>query len=113
MDGGAWWATVHGVAKSRMRLSMCSRRLVEGNVPEQNFFPKPTAPGSWQHQGDGPGDGGRVLPSPGKIETDHLCRAAGGQGRLWAAAACRAVLIPSTGGKKEAFSLRKQWPCMF
>ena len=21
MDGGAWWATVHGVAKSRMRLS--------------------------------------------------------------------------------------------
>ena len=21
MDGGAWWATVHGVAKSRIRLS--------------------------------------------------------------------------------------------
>ena len=21
MDGGAWWATVHGVAKSRTRLS--------------------------------------------------------------------------------------------
>lgn len=45
-----------------------------------------------------------MLPSPGKIETDHLCRAAGGQGPALAAAACRAVLIPSTGGKKEAFS---------
>ena len=25
MDGGAWWATVHGVAKSRTRLSMDAR----------------------------------------------------------------------------------------
>ena len=24
MDGGAWWATVHGVAKSRTRLSDCT-----------------------------------------------------------------------------------------
>ena len=54
-----------------------------------------------------------MLPSPAKIETDRLCRAAEGQGWLWAVAACRAVLIPSTGGKKEAFSLQKQWPCMF
>ena len=113
MDGRAWWATVHGVAKSWTRLSVCSQRLVEGNVPEQDFFPMPSPPGSWQHQGDMPGDGGRVLPSPAKIETDRLCRAAGGQGRLWAVTACRPVLIPSTGGKKEAFSLQKQWPCVF
>ena len=25
MDRGAWWATVHGVAKSRTRLSLCAR----------------------------------------------------------------------------------------
>ena len=24
MDGGAWWATAHGVAKSRTRLSDCT-----------------------------------------------------------------------------------------
>ena len=24
MDGGAWWAAVHGVAKSRTRLSDCT-----------------------------------------------------------------------------------------
>ena len=29
MDGGAWWATVHGVAKSRTRLS---------NFPSFHFF---------------------------------------------------------------------------
>ena len=27
MDGGAWWATVHGVAKSRTRLSNFTRSL--------------------------------------------------------------------------------------
>ena len=29
MDGGAWWATVHGVAKSRTRLSNFSLSLTE------------------------------------------------------------------------------------
>ena len=28
MDGGAWWATVHGVAKSRTRLSDFTHSLV-------------------------------------------------------------------------------------
>ena len=34
MDGGAWWATVHGVAKSRTQLSdfTFSRFLKKGNI---------------------------------------------------------------------------------
>ena len=30
MDGGAWWATVHGVAKSRTRLSNSTFTLTSG-----------------------------------------------------------------------------------
>jgi len=30
MDRGAWWATVHGVAKSRARLSMPTHTAVTG-----------------------------------------------------------------------------------
>ena len=30
MDGGAWWATVHGVAKSRTRLSDITHSLYVG-----------------------------------------------------------------------------------
>ena len=47
MDGGAWWATVHGVAKSRTRLSdftftlythtTCSLPL-DGAVPRQHYW---------------------------------------------------------------------------
>ena len=34
MDGGAWWATVHGVAKSRTRLSeRVSDRVLEAASP--------------------------------------------------------------------------------
>ena len=33
MDGGAWWATVHGVAKSRTRLS---GSLLQYNWRQQN-----------------------------------------------------------------------------
>ena len=29
MDGGAWWATVHGVAKSRIRLSNFTLTFLE------------------------------------------------------------------------------------
>jgi len=29
MDGGAWWATVHGVAKSRTRLSDFTHSLTQ------------------------------------------------------------------------------------
>ena len=31
MDGGAWWATVHGVAKSQTRLSNLTYAFGEGN----------------------------------------------------------------------------------
>ena len=34
MDGGTWWATVHGVAKSRTRLSEFTFTLVD-----RGFFP--------------------------------------------------------------------------
>ena len=45
MDGGAWWATVHGVAKSRTRLSdftflsfpMTSQVLLEHCVSAYNL----------------------------------------------------------------------------
>ena len=30
MDGGAWWATVHGVSKSRTRFSMCMQGFLGG-----------------------------------------------------------------------------------
>ena len=33
MDGGAWWATVQGIAKSRTRLSDLTLTL-QGNVDE-------------------------------------------------------------------------------
>ena len=32
MDGGAWWATVHGVAKSRTRLRLRFSVLLKGSV---------------------------------------------------------------------------------
>ena len=33
MDGGAWWATAHGVAKSRTRLSDFTFRSLLSRVP--------------------------------------------------------------------------------
>ena len=54
MDGGAWWATVHGVSKSRTRFSMCMQGFLggalvknllpmqetqEGSIPELGRFP--------------------------------------------------------------------------
>ena len=32
MNRGAWWATVHGVAKSQTRLSICTHRLIKGLI---------------------------------------------------------------------------------
>ena len=32
MDGGPWWATVHGVAKSRTRLSELTNYYVQGTL---------------------------------------------------------------------------------
>ena len=44
MDGGAWWATVHGVAKSQTRLSDFTFTLVETLVSYLSFwlFPRVT-----------------------------------------------------------------------
>ena len=37
MDGGAWWAPVHGVAKSRARLTLCDPMdYSPWNSPGQN-----------------------------------------------------------------------------
>ena len=36
MDGGAWWATVHGVAKSQTRLSDFTYLLTDG-VAENGY----------------------------------------------------------------------------
>ena len=38
MDGGAWWATVHGVAKSHTRLSDFTHSLTQGIL--SNMKPK-------------------------------------------------------------------------
>ena len=35
MDGGAWWATVHGVAKSRTRLSDFTHSLTHSKKVER------------------------------------------------------------------------------
>ena len=42
MDRGAWWATVHGVAKSQTRLSDLARihRILEGAKCYENSFGK-------------------------------------------------------------------------
>ena len=41
MDGGAWWATVHGVAKSRTRLSDFRRGLLhQDTVPALLSHPR-------------------------------------------------------------------------
>ena len=38
MDGGAWWATVHGVAKSRKRLSDFSFLLCGIAIPQSGLL---------------------------------------------------------------------------
>ena len=47
MDRGAWWATVHGVAKGRTGLSMCTMNpydslasvaLIGVNIPSERLF---------------------------------------------------------------------------
>ena len=47
MDGGAWWTTVHGVAKSRTRLSnftstvdICTHNINKGFVINVQFLAK-------------------------------------------------------------------------
>ena len=39
MDGGAWWATVHGMAKSRTRLSdFTITTLIAGKIKKEDYF---------------------------------------------------------------------------
>ena len=38
MDRGAWWATVHGVAKSRTRLRLLSTRVASAYLLRLRFF---------------------------------------------------------------------------
>ena len=47
MDRGAWWATVHGVAKSRTRLSDFTRTGPDN--PEQSRFISPSQGPSLNH----------------------------------------------------------------
>ena len=45
MDGGAWWATVHGVMKSRTRLSNFTTKKEQNQDPKrQSNLPKHTEP---------------------------------------------------------------------
>ena len=39
MDGGAWWATVHGVAKSRPRLSNFTSLSLFDTLLMSNYLP--------------------------------------------------------------------------
>ena len=39
MDGGAWWAAVHGVATSRTRMSICSFTFHFSHIEEENGNP--------------------------------------------------------------------------
>ena len=40
MDGGAWWATVHGVAKSRTRLSDFTFTFHFNKLDIEGYFPR-------------------------------------------------------------------------
>ena len=40
MDGGAWWATVHGVAKSRTRLRDFTFTFYDPDIPPEHIFQK-------------------------------------------------------------------------
>ena len=53
MDGGAWWAAVHGVAKSWTRLSNFTFTLLscigegDGNPLQRSCLENPTDGGAW------------------------------------------------------------------
>ena len=51
MDGGAWWATVHGVSKSRTRLRQLSMHAcvgeVNGNPLQYSCLENPMDGGAW------------------------------------------------------------------
>ena len=68
MDGGAWWAAVHGVAKSRTRLSDFTfpfhfRALEKGMATHSSVL-------AWRIPGTGEPGG---LPSMGSHRVGHDC----------------------------------------
>ena len=60
MDGGAWWATVHGVTKSRTRLSDFTHSTPSGGSvmknPPANARDMSSIPGWGRSLGEGNGD---------------------------------------------------------
>ena len=65
MDGGAWWAAVHGVAKSRMRLRD-STFTFHLNALEKEMAPHSSVL-AWRIPGTAEPEG---LPSWGRTESD-------------------------------------------
>ena len=68
MDGGAWWATVHGVAKSRTRLSDFTSLHFTSIMSEDKAMAAHTSVLAWRIPGtEEPGG----LPSMGSHRVRH------------------------------------------
>ena len=82
MDGGAWWAAVHGVAKSRARLSDFAFTFHFHALEKEMATHSSVL--AWRIPGTGEPDG---LPSVGSLRIRHdwsdLAVAAAGQHRSW------------------------------
>ena len=65
MDRGAWWATVHGVAKSQTRLTECAHTQTHTSTPSSG--PREVQEGVPRAPGSTLGTGAVVTLSP------HLC----------------------------------------
>ena len=68
MDGGAWWATVHGVAKSQIRLSDCTFTF-HNHVLEKEMATHSSVL-AWRIPGTGEPGG---LPFVGSYRVGHDC----------------------------------------
>ena len=68
MDGGAWWATVHGVAKSRTRLSNFTFTFHFHALEKEMATHSSVL--AWRIPGIGKPDG---LPSMGSHRVRHSC----------------------------------------
>ena len=66
MDGGAWWATVHGVAKSRTRLSDFTFTFHFSEMEKEMASHSSVL--AWRIPGTGEPGG---LPSPGLHRVRH------------------------------------------
>ena len=65
MDGGAWWATVHAIAKSRTQLSDFTFTF-HSPALEKEMVTHTSVP-AWRISGAGEFGG---LPSRGRVESD-------------------------------------------